>query len=151
MMQSVVIEGMKSMIKKITALVMAVALLGGCGAEPDATQPAPLGDKAALEKLAASWEKISSNKLSVSPASLPGNERKKFLEQVFADAGYSYTATLKQVAVQNIDKGNKLHTDLVDLVLLPHHGPRTPMDPAEIYTVEELQAVAAVERNLTKP
>ena len=138
------------MIKKIMGLVVAVALFSGCGGKPDATQPAPLGDKGALEKLATSWEKLSSSKLAVSPASLPGNERKKFLEQVFADAGYNYTATLKQIAVKNIDKGDKLQTDLVDLVLLPHHGPRIPMDPAEIYTVEELQAVATIERNLNK-
>ena len=139
------------MIKKLMGLMVVVALFSGCSGTPEATQPAPLGDKAALEKLASSWEKVSSEKLSISPSGLPGDERKKFLEQVFADAGYSYTATLKQLATQNIDKSNKLHTDLVDLVLLPHHGPRVPMDPADIYTVEELQAVAVIERELNKP
>jgi len=138
------------MIKKIMGLMIVVALLSGCSGTSESTQPAPLGDKEALEKLAASWEKVSSDKLSVSPAGLPGNDRKKFLEQVFADAGYNYTATLKQLAAQGVDKNNKLHTDLADLVLLPHHGPRIPMDPADIYTTEELQAVAAIERALNK-
>jgi hypothetical protein len=130
------------------ALLAAVVLCSGCSSAPEAPVAAPLGDNAVLEKLAASWEKLSSGKLTVSPASLPGTERKKFIEQVFADAGYSYSATLKQLASGGLDKGNKLHVDMAELVLLPHRNPQVPMDPAEFYSVEELQAVAALERAL---
>lgn len=140
------------MIKKIAGLVVVIALFSGCGDKPAATQAVPLGDKAALEQLADSWEGLSEKRLAASPASLPGDERKRFLEQVFADAGYNYTATLKEMAVQGIDKGNNEQIDLAELVLLPHRTQRgTPMDPADIYSIEELQAVAAIERSLNKP
>lgn len=133
------------------ALLAAVVVLSGCSSKPEAPVAAPLADQAVLEKLAASWEKVSSDKLSVSPASLPGNERKKFIEQVFTDAGYSYSATLKQLAGSSFDKGSKMYVDMAELLLLPHRNPQVLMDPADIYTIEELQAVAALERALNKP
>lgn len=141
----------KKMVGVWAVLFAAVVLSSGCSGKPEAPVAAPLGDNAVLEKLAASWEKISSSKLGVSPANLPGNERKKFLEEVFSEAGYSYNATLKLLVSEGVEKGNKLHTDLAELVLLPHRHPRVPMDPAEYYSAEELQAVAALERALNKP
>ncbi len=143
------------MIKKMmwvgTLLLAVVVLFSGCSSKPAAPVAAPLGDNAVLEKLAASWKKLSDNKLAVSPASLPGDGRKKFLEEVFVGAGYDYSATLKQLASQEFDKGNKLYRDMAELLLLPHRNAQVPMDPAQYYTIEELQAVAALERALNKP
>ncbi len=142
------------MIKKLMGmgvLLCAVALLSGCNSKPATPVAAPLGDNAVLEKLASAWEKLSDTKLAVSPASLPGDGRKKFLEQVFAEAGYDYSATLKQLASQPLDKGNQTYVDMAELLLLPHRNAQVPMDPAEYYSIEELQAVAALERALKKP
>lgn len=135
----------------MAALLFAAILLGGCNSKPALPVAAPLGDNAVLEKLAESWEKLSTSKLAVSPASLPGNERKKFLEQVFEGAGYNYSATLKQLSSQPLDKSNKAYTDMAELLLLPHRNAQIPMDPAEYYSIEELQAVAALERALNQP
>ncbi len=142
------------MIRKLMGvgvLLCAVVLLSGCNSKPVTPVAAPLGDNAVLEKLASAWEKLSDTRLAVSPASLPGDGRKQFLEQVFAEAGYDYSATLKQLASQPLDKGNQTYIDMAELLLLPHRNAQVPMDPAEYYSIEELQAVAALERALNKP
>ncbi|MDZ4262255.1 MAG: hypothetical protein U1B30_08010 [Pseudomonadota bacterium] len=142
------------MIKKMMSvgvLLFTVVLFSGCSSEPALPVAAPLGDNAVLEKLAASWEKLSDNRLAVSPASLPGDGRKEFLERVFKDAGYDYSATLKQMASQEFDRNNKVYSDMAELLLLPHRNAQVPMDPAQYYSIEELQAVAALERALNKP
>ncbi len=142
------------MIRKLMGvgvLLCAVVLLSGCNSKPATPVAAPLGDNAVLEKLASAWEKLSDTRLAVSPASLPGDGRKQFLEQVFAEAGYDYSATLKQLASQPLDKGNQTYIDMAELLLLPHRNAQVPMDPAEYYSIEELQAVAALERALNKP
>lgn len=149
-----VVRGL-SVIKKMMGvgalLLTVVVLFSGCSSKPALPVAAPLGDNAVLEKLAASWEKLSDNRLAVSPASLPGDGRKEFLERVFKDAGYDYSATLKQMASQAFDKNNKLYSDMAELLLLPHRNAQVPMDPAQYYSIEELQAVAALERALNKP
>ena len=108
----------------------------------------PLGERSALERLARSYTEISDYRYANSPMSLPGGERKKFVVDVFAKAGYDYSATLNHMANQGLDATNQLHVDLADLLLLPLRSPRFPTDPAEIYSPEELMDVAAVERAL---
>ena len=133
-------------------LVAMVLLLGACSDEsPQVLTPAPLGDRAVLQKLADAYTELSDEKLAVSPMNLLADERHDFVTQVFARAGYSYSATLSELASDAFDKNNPLHRDMAELVLMPHHDQRlATMKPAEIYTSEELMDVAVIERKLNQ-
>lgn len=133
---------------KSFALLAAALLLAACSNEPAELTAAPLGDRAVLESLAASYTRVSDQMLSVSPMSLDGEERKRFVIKVFADSGYSYDKTLKQMAETGIDKKNKLHVDMTELVLMPHRHPRFPVDLEALYSIEERQDIAVIERQL---
>lgn len=123
--------------------------MAGCGQGGKALVPAPLGERAALERLAKSYTHVSDYRYTVSPLSLTGGERKKFVVEVFTRAGYDYSATLDRMA-HGLDAGNQLHLDLAELVLMPHQRPKFPTDPADIYSAEELMDVSAVERALNR-
>ena len=138
---------MRNQIKKVVWLGV-VLLLAACTNEPAELTAAPLGDRAVLESLAASYTTVSDERLSVSPMSLGGEERKKFVIKVFADSGYSYSKTLKQTVETGIDKTNKLHVDMTELLLMPHRTPRSPVDLDALYSIEELQDIAVIERQL---
>jgi accessory colonization factor AcfC len=135
-------------VSKIIISILLSSLLVACSSEPKPLTAAPLGDQAVLEKLAKSWEKVSNKNISVSPMSLAGNERKHFLEMVFADNDYSYSATLHVLATQKFDKNNQAYIDMAELVLMPHRNPKVPMEAADIYKPAELFDVAALERAL---
>ncbi|MBI3773153.1 MAG: hypothetical protein HY272_10710 [Gammaproteobacteria bacterium] len=135
--------------KTIISILLGV-LLVACGGEPKTLIPAPLGDQAALEKLAKSWEKVSNENLSTTPMSLPGDQRKRFIEMIFTDNGYSYSATLHTLATQKFDKSNKAYVDMAELVLMPHRNPKIPMEAADIYKPAELLDVAVIERALNQ-
>jgi len=137
---------LKSM-KSIAVLAVTLLLLA-CSNEPADLTAAPLGDRAVLESLAASYTTISNEQLSTSPMSLNGEDRKKFVTRVFASSGYSYAKTLKQMVGTGIEKTNKLHVDMAELVLMPHRNPRHPVDLSAIYSTEELQDIAVIERQL---
>ncbi len=128
-------------------LLGGLVLLTACSQSPSEMGPATLGDRAVLERLADSYTSISDGTLSVSPMSLPGDERRRFLEKVFQDAGYDYGLTLAALA-DGLDKNNKLHRDLAELAMMPHTKAKYPMDPAEIYSSQELQLIAKIERAL---
>jgi hypothetical protein len=111
---------------------------------------APLGDKAALEKLADAYRAVEeSQQVGGSPLSLPPEKRKKFVEMVFAEAGYSYSATLhslgegmSQGKLKVVDQNIK---DLAELLLIPH---RAAANLENIYSAQELQDVRAIESKL---
>ena len=138
---------MFNQIKKVAWLGV-VLLLAACSNEPAELIAAPLGERAVLESLAASYTTVSDEKLSVSPMMLNGEDRKKFVTKVFADSGYSHAKTMKQMAETGIDKTNKLHVDMTELVLMPHRNPRHPVDLDALYSIEELQDIAVIERQL---
>jgi len=140
-----ILKSMKSFV-----LLAAVLLLAACSNEPAELTAAPLGERAALESLAASYTTISDERLSVSPMSLNGEDRKKFVTKVFASSGYSYTKTLRQLVETGLDKSNKLHVDMAELVLMPHRNPRHPVDLDAIYSAQELQDIAVIERQLKR-
>lgn len=121
--------------------------LSACSQEPSEIGPAPLGDLSALEQLAESYTKVSDQMLATSPISLPGKERRRFLENLFQDAGYDFSQTLAALA-EGLDNNNKLHRELAELVMMSHTKTNYPSDPAEIYSPEELQHVAKIERAL---
>lgn len=133
---------------KSFALLAAVLLLAACSNEPADLAAAPLGERAVLESLAASYTTISDERLSISPMSLNGEDRKKFVTKVFANSGYSYAKTLKQMVETGLDKSNKLHVDMAELVLMPHRNPRHPVDLEAIYSIQERQDIAVIERQL---
>ena len=125
-------------------------MLIGCSNEPGELKAAPLGERSVLQELAESYTAVSDQQLSVSPMSMSGEDRKKFVEQVFARCGYSYSKTLHEMAVSGIDKTNQLHVDMAELILMPHRHPRFPVELMDLYTPQELKDVAVVERELNK-
>ncbi len=136
------------MMKKIMlALVMGLVVLSsvGCSTDEAVLTAAPLGDRPALERLAESYTDVSNKRLTVSPMSLFGKERRDFLVRVFSGAGYDYSATLRALAM-NYDKTDKLHKDMVELVLMPHRNLSISMPAAKIYLPDELMDVATIER-----
>lgn len=130
--------------------LLVLALLSACSSDPQSLDAAPLGERAVLESLAEAYTEISNQKLSVSPMSLPGEERKRFVEQVFTRSGYSYSKTLHRMAQAGLDSRNQLHVDMAELVLMPHRNPRFPLELTDIYSAQELQDVAVVERQLNQ-
>ncbi len=133
---------------KTTMTLMLALLLLACSNEPAELRAAPLGDRAVLESLADSYTRVSDEQLSVSPMNMAGEDRKKFVERVFADSGYSYSKTLHQMALDGIQKSNQLHVDMAELVLMPHRSPRYPVELIDLYSAQELQDIAVVERQL---
>src|SRR3569833_752865 len=88
--------------------IIAVALvlsLTACEKDGPAT-PAPIGDHAALEKLAKNYEAIS-EQLPVSPPYLQSKWRKEFVERVFAASVYQYAATLHRMAQNKKNENNQ--------------------------------------------
>src|SRR3569623_27380 len=122
--------------------IIAVALvlsLTACEKDGPAT-PAPIGDHAALEKLAKNYEAIS-EQLPVSPPNLQAKGRKEFVERVFAASGYQYAATLHRLAQGGWDVNAQNAKDLAQLVMLPHHDLPADQTLDGVYSPEELAAV----------
>ncbi len=133
-------------ILRVAALAL---LLSACGADDRgaAATPAPIGDNAALEKLAASYESIM-ERLPGSPWMLAPADRKHFVETVFADSGYHYGATLLRMAEGGWPPEDQAAKDLAELLFMPHTnlGPGQLID--DVYTDEELAAVRKVQAML---
>jgi hypothetical protein len=102
-------------------------------------KPAPLGEYAVLEQLATAY-RTTSEQFSVQPQAMRPESRKEFVNRVFVQAGYSYSATLLAVANAEVSATNQDHHDLVDLLLLPAKG-LADADLASVYSAEELVAV----------
>lgn len=122
---------------RIVLLATLSVVLFGCGA--DAQKPAPAGDHAVLEQLADAYRHVG-ELFPMQPQSMPPKGRKDFLNKVFAQAGYSYSATLMALAKVGGSITNQDHRDLVDLLLLPSKG-LSDEDLASIYNTDEVLAV----------
>ena len=135
--------------KIMLALMMglAVMLSTGCSNDERAFAAAPLGDRPALETLADAYTDVSNKRLTVSPMTLHGKDRRDFLVRVFNEAGYDYSATLRVLAM-DYDKTDKLHKDMAELVLMPHRNLTIKSQPAEIYLPAELMDIATLERRV---
>lgn len=131
---------------RITILLISIAMTA-CAAGSAPTQPAPAGDKAVLERLAAAYSKLAEN-LPVSPTRMPPEQRKAFVDKVFAASGYSYTATLHKMAEGGWDPNDKNARDLVELLFLPHTNIRPGDSVAGVYSEQELADVRKVQRML---
>ena len=113
-------------------------MLAGC-AQQQPGVAAPLNNLQALEKLASAYEAVS-EQIPVSPASLAPKARKKFVIQVFENAGYNYHETLKEISKIKTEEITKLHRDLLELLFMPHHG-LSADDMKLIYSEEELVVI----------
>lgn len=132
------------------AKVMSVAfmLLGVAACDSyDNKVAAPLGDKAALEKLAKAYLHVEEEQqLNSSPLSLAPEMRRKFVDRVFAESGYSYSATLHSLAESKLNVVDQNIKDLAELLLMPHRASVVAME--DIYSAEELKDVRAIESKL---
>lgn len=125
--------------------MLAIAMLGAC-TQGNNYGPAPLGEKAALEKLANAYRKESA-KLTVSPTGMTPAARRKFLEQTFHAAGYDYSATLIALSTVASPTVNQYHKDLKQLLYLPHFDHRL-MQLSDIYSKKEIAAIHAIDANI---
>ncbi len=105
---------------------------------------APLGDKAALEKLAKAYRIIEEKQqLDGSPLTLPPDQRKKFIEMVFAEGGYNYSATLHTLAENKLNVIDQNIKDMAELLLIPHRASAMAME--DIYNAQELKDIRVIE------
>jgi len=135
-----------SYVRLAGALLFILSLAACSSGKSEVEGAVPLGDRAALEKLAASYEKVSRQLMS-SPATLAPQERKAFVKQVFADAGYDYGITLQTLAKGGLNKQIQFHHDLVELLFLPHLINRLDKLP-DIYTPTEIAAIEKIKLQL---
>ncbi|MGD8558814.1 MAG: hypothetical protein PVH04_04080 [Gammaproteobacteria bacterium] len=123
-------------------LIFGSSSLTGCGSDKR-YPPAPLGDLGTLEKLAKTYEAASAG-IPTNPVKLRPEARRKFLEQVFNDAGYDYSRTLLALAKIDAQNITQHHTDLKELLLLPHYGIKLET-VKDIYSEEELEAIKQID------
>ena len=120
----------------ILLTTLSMALLA-CSDEQQ--KPAPVGEYEVLEKLAAAY-RATSGQYPVQPQAMRPEGRREFLNKVFAQAGYGYSATLLALTNADISSTNQDHRDLVDLLLLPGKG-LADVDLGLIYSVDEQVAI----------
>lgn len=135
--------------KKTGRYMLAALLAAGVSAcEGQApTAAAPLGDETALQKLATAYHAVEEQEhLEMPPASLPPDKRKKFIDRVFAQAGYSYAATLAKMATGNANLAEKHTRDMAELLLMPHRSSSIALE--EVYSTEEVKDIRALESKM---
>jgi hypothetical protein len=130
---------------RIASLLLCLAIAACAGKAP--TQPVPIGDHGALEQLAAAYDK-QAERIPVSPHRLSPSDRKDFVTRVFADAGYSYSATLHRLAQGGWDANDQNVKDLVDLMFMPHTDLRPGDSLSGVYSQQELADLRKVQRML---
>ena len=102
-------------------------------------KPAPVGEYAVLEELAAAF-RTTSEHYPIQPQAMRPEARKEFLTKVFAQAGYGYSATLLALSDAELLTTNQDHRDFVELLLMPGKG-LSDVDLASIYSADELLVV----------
>ncbi len=99
-------------------LLLLVVALTACGKE---NLPVAAGDHAVLEQLAQAYRKVG-EQYPMQPQAMSPEGRKKFVSQVFMQAGYGYSASLISLANTAADSTDQDQRDLVELLLLPAKG-----------------------------
>jgi hypothetical protein len=134
---------MQKMVLLILTLIAGVLSFSGCGSpQQNQHSAAPLDDKNTLEKLAAAYE-AASESIPVSPVQLRPEARKQFVEKVFNDAGYNYSATLQALAKVNREAITQYHKDIKQLLYLPHYG--IPFEETKhIYSEQDIRAIETI-------
>lgn len=141
---------MNALINKAAFCILCAAMLAACGYNKSGpTDPAPIDDKATLEKLADNYKKLA-EKFPRSPMQLPPDERKAFVEQVFINSGYSYDATLHAMATDDVDFSKKNVTDLAELLTMPQRNTGPGGDVRSIFSQAELKDMAALHSRMNQ-
>lgn len=126
--------------RALQALVCLLVLASGCTSPG---KPVPPGDRAALEQLADAYRAIAEG-LPSNPVNLSVEDRRRFIDTVFREAGYDYSATVSALGKGGLDPNEALHRDLAQLVLLPTTG-LADEEIEKIYSAQELTAVARIQ------
>ena len=127
-------------------LLLGILFLPGCDTSNTDQYPAAvLDDKETLEKLASAYKTVSET-IPVSPMNLRPSARKKFVEQVFTEAGYNYSATLYALSQVQGHAITQYHKDLKQLLFLPHYRVKLE-ETKDIYTAEEIKAIELINNN----
>jgi len=122
-------------------------LMTACADDSAPRKAAPVGDRAVLEGLAKEYNKLAET-VPNSPWKLAPDQRKKFVEQVFAAGGYSYAATLHQMAEGGWNAGDQNVKDLAALLFMPHTNVSAPEGLKGVYSEQELADVRKVQAML---
>lgn len=118
--------------------------------QPTTNLPAaPLGDRQALENLAAAYKNLSEH-LPVSPSGLTPQGKLKFVREVFKKAGYDYSGTLRALARTPQERLGAYHKDMADLISLPHQG-LNEKDIETLYSKEEKASIEKIAALLANP
>jgi len=127
-------------------LILCVICLSSCDtSKPNQHPAAPLDNKEVLESLASAYETVAET-IPVSPMVLRPAARKKFVEQVFAEAEFNYSDTLIALSKVQAKSITQYHKDIKQLLFLPHY--RVNFDETkDIYTDQEIEAIKAINRN----
>lgn len=124
--------------KSIVIFVCSVLLfIPACGQQQQ--KPAAMAEHAVLEQLAEAYNAVG-EQYPMQPQAMPPKGRKEFLQQVFAQAGYDYSATLTALAQASVNKANSNQSDLAELLLLPGRG-FSDADLESVFSTDELVAV----------
>ncbi len=124
-------------------VLLAILSLTAC--DDGKQQIAPAGDRAVLEQLAEAYNEVG-KQYSIQPQAMLPKGRKEFVNKVFIQAGYSYSATLIMVGQSAADSSNQEQRDLVELLLLPVKGVSNERR-ADLYTDDELEAMQRLRIN----
>lgn len=128
-------------------ILLGLTMLTACSTADQPGKPAPIGDKAALQRLADEYTKLAQN-VPVSPMRLSPDKRKDFLVKVFAASGYSYSSTLHRMAAGGWDVNDQNAKDLVDLLFMPHTNISPSQGLEGVYSQQEMADVRKIQRML---
>lgn len=120
-------------------------LLATSACDHQKPKPAALAEHAVLEQLAEAYNSVG-ERYPMQPQAMPPKGRKEFLDQVFSQAGYSYSASLSALAQSDVEKTNPNQRDLAELLLLPARG-LLDADLSPLFTADELSAVRKLRAN----
>ncbi len=131
----------------INSLAFAIVFTACNSEQTDNYPPAPLNNKQALEKLSKAYETVAEG-IPTNPIQLKPSARKKFVDQVFSIAGYSYVQTLEELSKIPPGSITHFHEDMKQLLLLPHY--RVNLNEfKDIYSEQEFQAILTIEKNFS--
>jgi len=122
--------------------VIIILFAGLIACESDHRPSAPLGERAALENLANAYETVS-EQLPVSPSGLTPQGKLKFVQAVFEQAGYDFTATAQSLAQTSPENVSRYHLDMMELVLLPNQG-LSDQAMEDLYNAPQLASIKAI-------
>lgn len=126
--------------------LLLLLLLGLVACDRGSQKPAPIGDHAVLEQLAAAYRTVA-EEYPVQPASMRPVGKKEFVDGVFKAAGYDYSATLTAFAKQGVEVTNQDQRDLAELLFLPHKG-LAETELVKLYSTDELAAIRSIQASL---